>query len=89
MEYRTLGRPGQEDSQVGFGCGNVGGLTSGEIHDVRAGATKSVEKTSDGWPWNGWTLLSFITGRRPKIHIDHKRMPRVIKSKMARWVLPT
>ncbi len=41
MEYRVLGRTGLRVSQVGFGCGDVGGLMvrGGAADRVRAVAT--------------------------------------------------
>jgi aryl-alcohol dehydrogenase-like predicted oxidoreductase len=33
MEYRTLGRAGLRVSEIGFGCGNVGGMLVRGSHE--------------------------------------------------------
>ena len=40
MEYRPLGSTGIRVSEVGFGCGNVGGLIIRGDHDTRVGAMR-------------------------------------------------
>ena len=44
MNYRTLGRTGLEVSEVGFGCGNVGGLmVRGEHGDQVKAVARAME----------------------------------------------
>ncbi len=38
MEYRVLGRTGIRVSEIGFGCGNVGGLMVRGSHDEQVEA---------------------------------------------------
>lgn len=40
MQYRTLGRTGLRVSEVGFGCGNIGGLMVRGTHDLQVAAVK-------------------------------------------------
>jgi L-galactose dehydrogenase/L-glyceraldehyde 3-phosphate reductase len=44
MEYRTLGGTGLRISEIGFGCGNVGGLMTGGDH---AGQVRAVRRALD------------------------------------------
>ena len=44
MEYRKLGRTGIDISEIGFGCGNVGGLMiRGEPADQVSAAARAIE----------------------------------------------
>ena len=40
MQYRTLGATGLRVSEIGFGCGNVGGLMTRDGHDEQLGAVR-------------------------------------------------
>lgn len=40
MQYRILGRTGLRVSEIGFGCGNVGGLMTRDGHDEQLGAVR-------------------------------------------------
>lgn len=40
MQYRMLGSTGLRVSEIGFGCGNVGGLMTRDGHDEQLGAVK-------------------------------------------------
>ena len=44
MNYRTLGRTGIKASQIGFGCGNVGGLlVRGEPEDRTRAVARAID----------------------------------------------
>jgi len=80
MLYRTLGKSGLKVSEIGFGCGAVGGLMTGEDRDAQL---RVIERALECGITHFDTAMSYGDGR------SETNLGRVLKETGAEVTLST